>query len=75
MVSTFKGCKNNSMMTPNLFVYTKNLSAIKSLRQFSETLYVKNNDAILWLGVAKAKRKTIKTDNMLWSNITKRRGH
>ena len=37
MVSTSEGCKNNSPMTPNPYVSTKNPSAIKSLRQFTET--------------------------------------
>ena len=75
MVSTPEGSTDNSLMTPNPSVSNKNPSAIKSLHQFSETLDVKHKTAVRRLGAAKAKCKAIKTGNVLWSNITKRRGH
>ena len=37
LVSTHEGCTDNSPMTPNPYVSTKNPSARKSLRKFTET--------------------------------------
>ena len=52
MVSTPEGFTDNSKMTPNPYVSKKNPSAIKSLRQFSETLDVKHKTAVCGLGAA-----------------------
>ena len=62
-------------MTHNSYVSTKNTSARKSLHKFSETIDVKHKTAIRSLGAAKEKHKTIKTGNVLWSNIENLRGH
>ena len=62
-------------MTPNQYEPTKNTSAIKSLRQFSEALDVKYKTDVHKLGAAKAKRKAIRTGNELWSNIDIPGGH
>ena len=62
-------------MTPNPYMSTKNPSARKPLRQFSETLNAKNNTAVCRLCAAKTKLRAIRKINMLWSNIAKRRGH
>ena len=75
MVSTPEGYNINIPMTPNQYDSTKNPSARKSLRQFSETLDVKHNTAVCRLGTAKSKHKKIITGNTLWSNIEKHRGH
>ena len=69
MVSTPEGCTNNSLMTPNPYVSTKNTSARKSLRQFLDILDVKHNTDVCRLGAAKAKHKAIKTGNLLWSTF------
>ena len=53
MVSTPEGCTYNILMTPNPYVSTKKPSAIKSIHQFSETLYVKHKTAVRGLGTAK----------------------
>ena len=75
MVSTPEGCTNNIPMTPNPYVSTKNTSAGKSLRQFSDILDVKQMTDVHGLCAAKEKCKKIKTGNVLCSNITKRRVH
>ena len=75
MVSKPEGCTNNIPTTPNPYLLTKNPSVRKLLPQFTETLNVKHNTAVQRFGEAKAKRKAIKTCNVLWSNIEKRRGH
>ena len=46
MVSTPEGFTNSSTMAPNLYVYNKKPSAIKSLRKFIETLDVKHKTAV-----------------------------
>ena len=53
-------------MTPNPYVSTKNPSAIKSLRQFTETLDVKHNTTVRSFGAAKEKCKAIKRGNVFW---------
>ena len=56
MVSKLEGCTNNSPITPNPSVSTKNISARKSLQKFSEKLDVKHRTAVCRLGTPKAKR-------------------
>ena len=60
MISTPEVCTNNSLMKPNPYVSTKNPSARKSLRQFTETLDVKHNNAYRRLGAYSSKRKAMK---------------
>ena len=60
MVSTPEGCTDNIPMTPSLYVYTKNPSARKLLRQFTETLDVKHKIAACMLGTVKANHKATK---------------
>ena len=69
MVSTHEGCTQNSPMTPTSYVSTKNTSARKPLREFTETLDVKHKTDVWRFSTAKAKHKEIKTGNMFWSNI------
>ena len=61
-------------MISNQYEFTKNPSAIKSL-EFLEAMGVKYNNYVRRLGVAKAKRRAIRTVNVLWSKITKHCGH
>ena len=63
MVSTPEGFNVNSPMTPNQSESTKNPGEIKLLCQFSETLDVKHKTDFRRSGVAKAKRKYIRTGN------------
>ena len=60
MVSTPEGCTNNSLITPNPSVSTKNPNARKPLRKFTEALYVKHKTAVRKFGASKSKRKAIK---------------
>ena len=60
MVSTPEVCTNNSQMTPKPSMSTKNTSAIKPLRKFTETLYVKHKTAACRFGAAKENRRKIK---------------
>ena len=46
LFSTPEECINNSPMTPNPSVYTKNSSARKSICQFTETLDVKHDNSV-----------------------------
>ena len=55
LVSTPGGCTNK---IPS--VSTKNPSASKSLRQFTDTLDIKHKTAVQRFGVAKLKQKEIK---------------
>ena len=75
MVSTPEGCTNNSLMTPNPYLSTKNPCAIKKLYKFTLTLDVKRNTFVSEFGAAKAKHKAIRKNNLLWSDIIKRRSH
>ena len=75
MVATYEVCTDSSPMTPNPCLSTKKASEIKSLRQFTETLDVKHRAAVFRFGAAKANLKAINIGNVLWSNISKRRGH
>ena len=59
------------MMTPNQSKSTKNLSARESLHQFSEAFYVKHKTDVSRLGASKAKCKSTRIGNVLWSNISK----
>ena len=59
-------------MTPNQYESTKNPSAIKSLRQFSDTFHVKHRTDVCRLGAAKSKCKAIRSGNMLCSSIAKK---
>ena len=65
MVSTPELCTNNILMITNPYMSTKNPSARKSLCQFSETLYIKNNTYVHRLGADKKNPKAIKTGNLL----------
>ena len=60
MVSTTEGCTKNILMKPNPYLSTKNPIARKSLRQFSETLDVKNKTFVCGVGAAKAKHRAMK---------------
>ena len=62
MVSTSESCTDNSPMTPNPSVSTKNPSARKSLYQFTETFYFKHKTSVRSFGAAKAKHKAIKKE-------------
>ena len=62
-------------ITHNQSESTKNISAIKPLRQCSETLDIKHKTDICGLGAAKEKRKAIRTGIFLCSNIAKRCGY
>ena len=62
-------------MTPNPYVSTKSPSAIKSLRQFIDTFYVKHKTDVHRFDTDKAIHKAIKKINALWSIIANRRGH
>ena len=51
LVSTPEGFTNNSLMTPNPYMSTKNPSARKPLHQFSEILDVKHKtDVQMFVG-------------------------
>ena len=63
------------MIIPNPSVSTKTPSEIQPLRQFSETLDVKDSTDVCRLCTNKAKRKATKTGNVLWSNIVKHHVH
>ena len=71
MVSKTKECTDNSPLTPNPYVSTKNYSARKLIHQFSKILDVKHKTAVRRIGASKANHKAIKTVNVLRSNITK----
>ena len=75
MVSTPELCNNNSPMTPNQYDPTKKPSARKLLHQFWEKLDVKHKTAVRRLCAAKENFKANRTDNTLWSNISKRNVH
>ena len=62
-------------MTPNQYKPTKKLSARKSICQFSESLDAKHKTADRGLGAANTKRESIRTGNILWSNISNQRSH
>ena len=74
MVSIPEECNDNSPMTPKKIESTKNPSA-RIVRQFSDTLDVKHNTAVSRLCTAKEKYKVIRTGDVLWTNISKHRGH
>ena len=57
----------------NPSVSTKNPSARKLFRKISETLDVKHKTAVCRLVASKEICKAIKTGNVLWPNIAKRR--
>ena len=53
MVSSSERCTDNSKMSPGHAVTFKNTRARKSLRLFTEVLYVENKTAVRRLGDAK----------------------
>ena len=59
LFSITKVCTDNSLMTPNSYVSTKNPSARKSLCQFTETLDVKHKTDVRKVGSSKANIKAI----------------
>ena len=59
MVSTYKGCTNNNPVTLNPYVYTKNHSERKPIRQVTETLYVKHNTGVCMIGTYKGNCKAM----------------
>ena len=74
MVYTPEGFTENSPISPSQYVTVKNPSAIKSLRQFLDTLEVKPKTyAHIFCG-AKSKRKAIRSVSMLCSIIPKMQG-
>ena len=75
MVSTPELFTYNSPMSPSQSVTVKNLSAIKSLRQFLDTFEVKPMTDVRRFYAAKSKRKAIRAGSMLWFSIPKRRGY
>ena len=60
MVSTPEVCTNNFLMKHNPYVSSKNHSARKSLRQFTETFNIKHKTAVQRLGADRSKRKETK---------------
>ena len=68
LVSTPEGCTDDILITPNPSVSTKNWISRKSLRQFTEMLYVKHNNAVPRFGAAKEKRNEIKRQRVLVNN-------
>ena len=69
MLSTPEGFTDNSPMLTGPSVTVKNSSARKSLRQFTELLYVKNKTAVRQLCADKSNRKALISGSMLWSSI------
>ena len=72
MVSTPEVFTDKNTILSGPYVPVKQPNVRKSLRQFSETLDVKPNTAVLWLCAAKSKRKSIRAGSMFWSNIPNR---
>ena len=60
MVSTPEGYNDNIPMTPNPSVSTNNHIARKSLRQFTETFYIKHKTVFCRFSADKSKRRAIK---------------
>ena len=54
ILSTNEGCTGKILMTPNPSVSTKNPSARKSIRQFTEILDIKHKTSVCGFGAAKA---------------------
>ena len=69
MVSTTEVFNENILMSPGPYVNVKHPSESKSLRQFTELLYVKNKTAVRQLCADKSKRKALISGSMLWSSI------
>ena len=75
MVSTPDGFNDNSQNLLGPSVTVKNPSARKSLCKCSRVLNFKQNAAVRRLGDAKPNTKEIRSINMLWFSITKKRGN
>ena len=74
MVSTTEEFIHKIQLSPDQYELSKNQSARKSTRHFFvHWEFIKN--AVCRLAVAKSKRKAIKSGNLLWSVILKRRVH
>ena len=69
MASTPEVFTDNSTMSPSQYVTMKNTSAIKSIRQFLDTLEFKPKTDIRMFCAAKSKQKAIRYGIMLWSSI------
>ena len=59
MVSTPKGCTDNSQMTHNPSMSTKNTSVSISLCKFIDTLDIKHKNTVCRFGATKEKSKEI----------------
>ena len=75
MVSTPDMFIDNSQISLGPPMIVKKCSAQKSLRLFTEVLYVKNKPSVRRVGAAKSRHKEIRAGSMLWSSIPKRKGH
>ena len=75
MVSNPEGFTESSPMSPIQYMTVKNPSAIKSLRQFLDTLEFKPKTDVHSVCAAKSKRKSIRAGIVLGSGISKQRNH
>ena len=75
MVSTPEVFNDKSPIPYGPPVPVKQSNARKSIHQFSETLDIKPKTDVRRLCAAKSKCRAIIVGSMLWSSITKRRGH
>ena len=73
MVSTHDIFTDNSPMSPGYPMIFKKCSAIKSLRLFTEVLYLKKITAVLWVVADKSNHNSIIADIMLWLSIKNRK--
>ena len=75
IVSTPEGVTDNIPNAPIISTPFKKPSARKSLRIFTNILYVKSKTAKRRIVAAKSKRRAMKYGNNIWTNKTKRKGH
>ena len=75
MISTPEIYTENSPILPGPSMIIRKTSARKSLRLFTEVLDAKKKTSFHRVGAAKSNHKEIIVISMLWSSITKRRGH
>ena len=62
-------------MSPEPLMIVNKCSARKPLSLVTEVLDVKNKTKVRQVGAAKSKSKAIREVSMLWSIISKRKGH
>ena len=75
MVSTPEIFTDNSPMSPGPPTIVKKCSLRKPLHLFTESLDVKNKTTVRWVSTDKSNLKANRAGSMLWSIITKRKGH